>query len=178
MTKTGGHPPTYTTRQRGKRGSPGNPYLSSHFTSQQNPPAGRTPDRPSLYLHQESGNRSVIDSFFPWNQRFPNTGKLERDQYHTSFIGHFRFFTDHRSFLQITSTCTMGSSHVKNGTGAIGGSLNLFTDTDWNRGVNGRALAEYGSYNTYTVGGLANAVINRPQRHGYIINIPTTTIPI
>ena len=23
-----------------------------------------------------------------------NTGKLERDQYHTSFIGYFRFFTD------------------------------------------------------------------------------------
>ena len=55
---------------------------------------GRTPDRPYLYLHQESGNRSIIDSFFPWNQRFPNTGKLERDQYHTSFIGYFRFFTD------------------------------------------------------------------------------------
>ena len=54
----------------------------------------RTPDRPYLYLHQESGNRSIIDSFFPWNQRFPNTGKLERDQYHTSFIGYFRFFTD------------------------------------------------------------------------------------
>ena len=89
-----GHPPTYTTRQRGKRRSPGNPYFSSHFTSQQNPLAGRTPDRPYLYLHQESGNRSIIDSFFPWNQRFPNTGKLERDQYHTSFIGYFRFFTD------------------------------------------------------------------------------------
>ena len=38
--------------------------------------------------------RSIIDSFFPWNKRFPNTGKLERDQYHTSFIGYFRFFTD------------------------------------------------------------------------------------
>ena len=82
------------TRQRGKRRSPGNPYFPSHFTSQQNPLAGRTPDRPYLYLHQESGNRSIIDSFFPWNQRFPNTGKLERDQYHTSFIGYFRFFTD------------------------------------------------------------------------------------
>lgn len=75
-------------------GARGNPYFSSRFTSQQNPLAGRTPDRPYLYLHQESGNRSVIDSFFPWNQRFPNTGKLERDQYHTSFIGYFRFFTD------------------------------------------------------------------------------------
>ena len=69
-------------------------HISPAITSQQNPLAGRTPDRPYLYLHQESGNRSIIDSFFPWNQRFPNTGKLERDQYHTSFIGYFRFFTD------------------------------------------------------------------------------------
>ena len=43
-------------------------------------------DHTSIYI--------IIDSFFPWNQRFPNTGKLERDQYHTSFIGYFRFFTD------------------------------------------------------------------------------------
>lgn len=28
-----GHPPTYTTRQRGKRRSPGNPYFPSHFIS-------------------------------------------------------------------------------------------------------------------------------------------------
>ena len=47
------------------------------------------------------------------------------------------------------------------GTGAIGGSVNLFTDTDWNRGVNGRVLAEYGSYNTYTVGGQANISGNK-----------------
>ena len=80
--------------QHANEANAGGPHFSSHFTSQQNPLAGRTPDRPYLYLHQESGNRSVIDSFFPWNQRFPNTGKLERDQYHTSFIGYFRFFTD------------------------------------------------------------------------------------
>lgn len=49
-----------------------------------------------------------------------------------------------------------GSSHVKNGTGAIGGSVNLFTDPDWHRGVKGKALGEYGSYGTYTVGGQVN----------------------
>ena len=54
-----------------------------------------------------------------------------------------------------------GLDHVKNGTGAIGGSVNLFTDTDWNRGVNGRVLAEYGSYNTYTVGGQVNISGNK-----------------
>ena len=64
------------------------------------------------------------------------------------------FFTDN-------ITLYYGSSHVKNGTGAIGGSVNLFTDTDWNRGVNGRVLAEYGSYNTYTVGGQANISGNK-----------------
>ena len=64
------------------------------------------------------------------------------------------FFTDNINLYY-------GSSHVKNGTGAIGGSVNLFTDTDWNRGVNGRVLAEYGSYNTYTVGGQANISGNK-----------------
>ena len=64
------------------------------------------------------------------------------------------FFTDNINLYY-------GSSHVKNGTGAIGGSVNLFTDTDWNRGVNGRVLAEYGSYNTYTVGGQVNISGNK-----------------
>lgn len=59
------------------------------------------------------------------------------------------FFTDNINLYY-------GSSHVKNGTGAIGGSVNLFTDADWSKGVNGRALAEYGSYNTYTGGGQVN----------------------
>lgn len=54
-----------------------------------------------------------------------------------------------------------GSSHVKNGTGAIGGSVNLFTDPDWHRGVKGKALGEYGSYGTYTVGGQVNASGNK-----------------
>ncbi len=59
------------------------------------------------------------------------------------------FFTDNINLYY-------GSSHVKSGTGAIGGSVNLFTDADWSKGVNGRALAEYGSYNTYTAGGQVN----------------------
>lgn len=59
------------------------------------------------------------------------------------------FFTDNINLYY-------GSSHVKNGTGAIGGSVNLFTDTEWDRGVSGRALAEYGSYTTYTAGGQVN----------------------
>lgn len=64
------------------------------------------------------------------------------------------FFTDNINLYY-------GSSHVKNGSGAIGGSVNLFTDTDWNRGTSGRVLTEYGSYNTYTVGGQANVSGNK-----------------
>lgn len=41
------------------------------------------------------------------------------------------FFTDNVSLYY-------GNSHVKNGTGAIGGSVNLFTDPDWNKGIAGR----------------------------------------
>lgn len=54
-----------------------------------------------------------------------------------------------------------GSSHVKNGTGAVGGSVNLFTDPDWGQGVSGRAFGEYGSYNTYTTGAQINVAKNR-----------------
>lgn len=46
------------------------------------------------------------------------------------------FFTDNVNLYY-------GSSHVKNGTGAIGGSVNLFTDPDWNAGVSGKVLGEY-----------------------------------
>ena len=60
------------------------------------------------------------------------------------------FFTDNVNLYY-------GSSHVKNGTGAIGGSVNLFTDPDWNAGVSGKALGEYGSYGTYTTGAQVNA---------------------
>ena len=59
------------------------------------------------------------------------------------------FFTDNVSLYY-------GSSHVKNGTGAIGGSVNLFTDPDWNTGVSGKVLGEYGSYGTYTTGAQVN----------------------
>ena len=47
-----------------------------------------------------------------------------------------------------------GNSHVKNGTGAIGGSVNLFTDPCWEEQVGGKALVEMGSFHTYTVGGM------------------------
>ncbi|MDY5353113.1 MAG: TonB-dependent receptor plug domain-containing protein [Bacteroides pyogenes] len=49
-----------------------------------------------------------------------------------------------------------GSSHTKNGTGAITGSVNLFSNPDWNSGPKGKIFAEYGSYNTYTAGGQLN----------------------
>lgn len=49
-----------------------------------------------------------------------------------------------------------GSSHTKNGTGAITGSVNLFSNPDWDSGPKGKIFAEYGSYNTYTAGGQLN----------------------
>ena len=48
------------------------------------------------------------------------------------------FFTDNINLYY-------GGSHVKNGSGAIGGSVNLFTDPDWHKGVRGKVLGEYGS---------------------------------
>lgn len=45
-----------------------------------------------------------------------------------------------------------GSSHTKNGTGAVTGSVNIFNTPDWNRGFTGKVFGEYGSYNTYTGG--------------------------
>ena len=45
-----------------------------------------------------------------------------------------------------------GSSHVKSGTGAVGGSVNIFNDPEWGKGVTGKFFGEYGSYNTYTGG--------------------------
>lgn len=59
------------------------------------------------------------------------------------------FFTDNISLYY-------GSSHIKSGTGAIGGSVNLFTDADWNEGIGGKVLGEYGSYDTYTIGSQVN----------------------
>lgn len=45
-----------------------------------------------------------------------------------------------------------GSSHVKSGTGAVGGSVNIFNNPEWGRGFSGKVFSEYGSYNTYTIG--------------------------
>ena len=45
-----------------------------------------------------------------------------------------------------------GSSHVKSGTGAVGGSVNIFNDPEWGKGITGKFFGEYGSYNTYTGG--------------------------
>ena len=46
-----------------------------------------------------------------------------------------------------------GSGHVKSGTGAIGGSVNLFNQPGWNKKNQYKIFGEYGSYNTYTAGG-------------------------
>ena len=64
------------------------------------------------------------------------------------------FFTDNISLYY-------GSSHVKNGTGAIGGSVNFFTDPVWQRGVSGKVLGEVGSYGTHTGGGQVNIGTSR-----------------
>lgn len=50
-----------------------------------------------------------------------------------------------------------GSSHVKSGTGAVGGSVNIFNDPEWDKGFSGKTFGEYGSYNTYTIGTQLNA---------------------
>ncbi|MDE7375087.1 MAG: TonB-dependent receptor plug domain-containing protein [Odoribacter sp.] len=60
------------------------------------------------------------------------------------------FFTDNINLYY-------GGSHGKNGTGAIGGSVNLFTTPDWHKGVTGKVLGEYGSYGTCTVGAQVKA---------------------
>lgn len=49
-----------------------------------------------------------------------------------------------------------GSSYMKNGTGAVGGSVNIFNDPEWGKGLSGKAFTEYGSYNTYTGGAQLN----------------------
>lgn len=43
-----------------------------------------------------------------------------------------------------------GSSHLKNGTGALGGSINLSNLPDWEDSTRLKAFAEYGSWNSYT----------------------------
>lgn len=41
---------------------------------------------------------------------------------------------------------------MKSGTGAVGGSVNIFNDPEWGKGITGKFFGEYGSYNTYTGG--------------------------
>lgn len=53
------------------------------------------------------------------------------------------FFTDQVSLYH-------GSGFLKNGTGALGGSINIGNAPDWNDRTFLRILGEYGSYNTYT----------------------------
>lgn len=43
-----------------------------------------------------------------------------------------------------------GNSHLKNGTGGIGGSINIANQPDWNDTTRVRAFAEYGANDTYT----------------------------
>lgn len=43
-----------------------------------------------------------------------------------------------------------GSSHLKNGTGALGGSVNVSNAADWGDNTKVKAFAEIGSYETYT----------------------------
>ncbi|HBX44489.1 TonB-dependent receptor [Limibacterium fermenti] len=43
-----------------------------------------------------------------------------------------------------------GSNDVKSGTGAIGGSVNIFNTPVWNSQTETKVSAEYGSYNSYT----------------------------
>lgn len=65
-------------------------------------------------------------------------------------------FSQYPVFFADNINLYYGSSHVKNGTGAVSGSVNIYTDPDWGKGISGKAFAEYGSYNTYTVGAQVN----------------------
>ena len=53
------------------------------------------------------------------------------------------FFTDNVELYY-------GGGNVKNGTGAIGGSINLSNTPVWDNQIHTRAFAEFGSYSTYT----------------------------
>lgn len=61
-------------------------------------------------------------------------------------------FSQYPVFFADNVNLNYGSSHVKNGTGAIGGSVNIFNDPDWKKGVTGKVFSEYGSYATHTHG--------------------------
>lgn len=47
-----------------------------------------------------------------------------------------------------------GSNDVKSGTGAVGGSVNIFNDPIWDGATETNLSAEFGSYNTYTLKGM------------------------
>lgn len=61
-------------------------------------------------------------------------------------------FSQFPVFFADNANLYYGSSHVKSGTGAVGGSVNIFNDPDWDKGFTGKAFGEYGSYDTYTGG--------------------------
>ena len=65
-------------------------------------------------------------------------------------------FSQYPVFFADNVNLYYGSSHVKSGTGAVSGSVNIFNDPDWGKGFSGKAFGEYGSYNTYTGGGQLN----------------------
>lgn len=65
-------------------------------------------------------------------------------------------FSQYPVFFADNVNLYYGSSHVKSGTGAVGGSVNIFNDPDWDKGVTGKIFGEYGSYDTYTTGGQVN----------------------
>lgn len=58
-----------------------------------------------------------------------------------------------------------GNSYLGNGTGALGGSIDLGNQPDWNDRTKGRAFAEYGSYDTYTGGISARFVRKKAIYH-------------
>lgn len=66
-------------------------------------------------------------------------------------------FSQYPVFFADNVNLNYGSSHVKSGTGAIGGSVNIFNDPDWSQGITGKVFGEYGSYTSYTVGTQVNA---------------------
>ena len=53
-------------------------------------------------------------------------------------------------FFADNVTLYHGNSHLKNGTGALGGSINIDNTPAWDDTTRLRAFAEYGSYDTYT----------------------------
>lgn len=53
-------------------------------------------------------------------------------------------------FFADNVTLYHGNAHLKNGTGAVGGSVNISNTPDWGDSTRMRAFLEYGSFDTYT----------------------------